>query len=92
MNVSEVLLGYFESSRYITKHVHAKYGLDPSLYDDSKKVNILRKRLHELLRENFKEPVTGDELRAMLGREFDWVKTSLDNAGMTHNVAFKSSK
>lgn len=83
MTDREVLSGFFESARYLTKVVYSKYGLHPGIYADTDDVNFaqLRCRLREVVRSDFAEPISGDELRTLLGKDFSWVKSSLDENG-----------
>ena len=79
---ADVLHGYFYASRYITKTVLAKYGLDPTLYAklQSSKMHKLKQRIRECLDNGFEQPSNGDELRALLGDEFAWVRSSMDGS------------
>ena len=80
----EILYGYFFSSRYVTRDIFSKYGLDPTLYtpkQNSRRIDKLKKRLKELLIENtFESPSSGEELRKLLGVQFEWVRSSLDTS------------
>ena len=74
----EILRGFFFHSRYITKKVFNKYGLNPSFYKELPLQNLplLKERLKELLLQNeFKNVGTQEELHTLLGCEFDWVKS-----------------
>ena len=84
MDDLDVLDGYINHSRYVSRHVYYKYGLDPSLYENSsenvsKRLKELKARIGELIhRRSFVEPNTGNELRQLLGCDFAWVKSSMD--------------
>ena len=77
----EVLHGFFFSSRYISRSVYAKYGLDVSLYDtiSPKSIKTLKGRLQEWIMDpTFVPPVSGSGFREALGENFGWVRSSLD--------------
>ena len=82
MSDREVLYGFFFASRYITKNVRDKYGLNTSLYDvrpNSLKMNMLHKRLSEyVLRYNTIDVNSCEDLRNLLGSEFNWVNFSYE--------------
>ena len=81
MDDAQVLNDYFYASRYMTRYVFSKYGMDPNNYNytiGTKRMRNLKNRLRDLLADGFSEPKTGEALRTMLGEEFEWVKSSMD--------------
>ena len=81
MSDLEILRGYFFSSRYLSKDVYGKYGLDPVLYDvySRKRISQLKQRLKEIVEDQeFVPPETGAQFRDILGDGFSWVRSSLD--------------
>lgn len=74
---NEILEGFFYHSRYITKSVMNRYGLNINLYTDkpsSKKMFELKTRLKEILKEQSDLNVNSkQELQNLLGSNFSWV-------------------
>ena len=83
MSDADLLEGYIKSSRYLSCEVFYKYGLHPGMYEsrrDVSRLNQLKLRIEKLLHDNeFVVPTTGNELRKLLGDDFEWVKSSLDD-------------
>lgn len=81
MTDAEVLSGFFFNSRYITRDVYNRYGMNPTMYVHDpgvRRIRLLRDRLCSKLRDNEFYPIASPtELRGMLGDEFDWVMTML---------------
>jgi len=81
MDDAQVLRDYFHASRYVTRYVFSKYGMDPANYEsniENERMRKLKDRLRSLLMNDFRQPSTGEDLRHMLGEEFNWVKSSMD--------------
>lgn len=78
MNDEQVLRGYFFHSRYITRAVYQKYGLDTMMYKvtpSKKELHLLKTRLIELLKDQeFKDVGGKEDLVILLGKEFEWVE------------------
>ncbi len=74
----EILEGFFFHSRYITKDVLNRYGLNPIAYTttiQSNKLSSLKTRLTEILSEKKNINVQSlEELHNLLGSEFSWVR------------------
>ena len=74
---NEILKGFFFHSRYITKSVRNRYGLNTTAYinaPDQKKMCSLRTRLKEVLEDNKNINVESEkELHDLLGPDFSWV-------------------
>ena len=74
----EILKGFFFHSRYITKKIYNKYGINVNLYEEvsSKDISMLKERLKELISQNkFKDVNNTEELHKLLGNDFKWVKS-----------------
>ena len=74
---SEILEGFFFHSRYITKSVLNRYGLNPLAYKTAPSADrmcALKKRLQNLIEEKNEINVKSqEELHNLLGLEFSWV-------------------
>ena len=74
---NEILEGFFYHSRYITKSVMNRYGLNMDAYTNkpsSKKIIELKTRLKEILKEQSDLNVNSKkELQNLLGSDFSWV-------------------
>tara|TARA_E500000178_G_scaffold63016_1_gene59912 strand:- start:844 stop:1122 length:279 start_codon:yes stop_codon:yes gene_type:complete len=77
---NEILEGFFYHSRYITKSVMNRYGLNSNAYKNipsNKKMVELKTRLKEILKEQKNLDVKSTkELQNLLGSNFDWVCTA----------------
>ena len=75
----EILEGFFFHSRYITKSVFNRYGLNPLAYQTAPsayKMCALKTRLQELLeKKNDINVKSQEELHDFLGLDFSWVCT-----------------
>ena len=70
-----VLHGYLFSSRYITRDVMNRYGLNPMNYTYSARLTTIRERLRECVVPGIRVQ-TRDELVTLLGESFAWVHTT----------------
>lgn len=75
----DVLDGFLNASRYVSKDCYQRYGFDSSNYTTKPTMTqmcALKERLRELIRtQEFRRVSSGDELIDMLGRRrFRWVR------------------
>lgn len=82
MSDREVLHGFFFASRYITKSVRDRYGLNPALYEvtpDRYKMKMLNNRLSEYIQEHDNIHIQScEDLRQILGSGFDWINFKIE--------------
>ena len=76
-----VLHGYLYSSRYITRDVMDRYGLNPNNYTGPAQLPRLRERLTQCLEPGMRVQ-TREELVALLGASFEWVHTAPCGPGL----------
>jgi hypothetical protein len=76
-----VLHGYLYSSRYITRDVMDRYGLNPNNYTGPAQLTRIRERLAQCLDPDMRVQ-TREELVALLGASFEWVHTAA--SGVSH--------
>lgn len=70
-----VLYGYLYSSRYITRDVMNRYGLNPRNYTGPVQLPRIRERLTQCLDPDMRVQ-TREELVTLLGVSFEWVHTA----------------
>ena len=80
MSDHDILYDFFFASRYITKDVRDRYGLNTSLYNVKPsfiKMKMLHEKLSEYIRTSDTIHVSScEDLKVLLGDEFDWVNFS----------------